>query len=307
LLCLFSDRQDLHYHTEPADRTEIRNSALVNPDDPPSIDLRLPYWELDFPPLTVSPIAGELASYDLVCLVPHDVLHSLPIHAFRSTPIAKSLVEVVTVAYLPSASLVRFCLRKRTPNVGNSLVYGNPQRSDQTPIPRSETEAVFVARLLCCEAVIGLAATRAGIEGKAESAEYLHLACHCKFCREDPLGSALMLSDDNLAARDVFRCRLNPRLVVLSACESGISKVQAGDEAIGLVRAFLFAGTPAVIVSLWNAYDISAAEIMEDFYLGYARDGKSKAVALAEAQRKQVRKGTKPSQWAPFILIGDWR
>jgi len=74
-----------------------------------------------------------------------------------------------------------------------------------------------------------------------------------------------------------------------------------------MVRALLFAGTPAVVVSLWNAYDVRTSEIMQDFYTERVRNQKSKAGALAEAVQSQIRKGTPVAQWAPFVLIGDWR
>jgi CHAT domain-containing protein len=145
------------------------------------------------------------------------------------------------------------------------------------------------------------------VEAKCSSAEYIHLACHCKFSRADPLDSALLLTGGDLTARDILGWRIAPDACVLSACQSGISKLQAGDELIGLVRALLFAGAPSVVVSLWNAYDTSASEIMQDFYTERARYHKSKATALAEAQRSQIRKETPAAQWAPFVLIGDWR
>src|SRR6202000_1366478 len=130
-VCLFSDRPDLHYHGEPVDRNDLRAWTLVKPDDPPSIDLRLPSWPLDFPPLTIAPVAKAIEGYDVVCLAPHDVLHSLPLHAFSGgsdgTPIAATSI----VSYIPTGSLLRFCLRKRESNRGNSLVAGNPERPDQ--------------------------------------------------------------------------------------------------------------------------------------------------------------------------------
>lgn len=232
---------------------------MVNPDDPPPADLRLPYWNLDFPSITVSPIADAVAAYDVVCLAPHDVLHNLPLHALPAGQSSTPMIQGSTVTFTPSASLLRFCLRRRKPNTGNSLIVGNPDRSDQPSILRSETEALAVATLLNCQPVIGPAATRSTVVESVGQADYLHLACHCKFSHEDPLNSALMLSDGDVTARDIFSWRLNPELVVLSACESGISKVHAGDELIGLVRALLFAGAPAVIVSLWNAYDQTAS------------------------------------------------
>ncbi|MEO8598186.1 MAG: CHAT domain-containing tetratricopeptide repeat protein [Candidatus Solibacter sp.] len=306
-VCLFSDRPDLSYHSEPVDRNELRSWTLVNPDDPPSIDLRLPYWMLDFPPITVAPIAKAVEGYDVVCLAPHDVLHSLPLHAFSAQPDGTPMVATSIVSYIPTGSLLRFCLRKRRGNTGNSLVAGNPDRPDQQPIPHSEAEALAVAQLLGTRALVGPDATDQAVAANCSAAEYIHVACHCKFSSTDPLDSALLLTGGDLTARNILGWRIAPDLCVLSACESGISKLRAGDELIGLVRALLFAGAPAVIVSLWNAYDTRTSEIMQDLYSQRIQNRESKAGALAQALRSQLQKGTPAAQWAPFVLIGDWR
>jgi len=59
---------------------------------------------------------------------------------------------------------------------------------------------------------------------------------------------------------------LKASLVVLSACETGLGKLSSGDELVGLRRAFIYAGTPSVVASLWNVEDSSTAQLMASFY-----------------------------------------
>jgi CHAT domain-containing protein len=95
--------------------------------------------------------------------------------------------------------------------------------------------------------------------------------------------------------------------VTLSTSQSGINRTKAGDELLSLTRAFVYAGTPSVIVSLWSVYDPSTKELVLEFYR-LLKDGKDKATALQQAQIKIMEKEeySHPYFWAPFILIGDW-
>jgi len=91
---------------------------------------------------------------------------------------------------------------------------------------------------------------------------------------------------------------------VLSACETNVGAVSAGDEVVGLNRAFIYAGTPTVISSLWNVDDAATALLMERFYI-HLRAGKSKGEALRQAQMDVRAKYPHPYYWASFVLTGD--
>jgi CHAT domain-containing protein len=106
---------------------------------------------------------------------------------------------------------------------------------------------------------------------------------------------------------EIFNLKLNADLVVLSACETGLGKQVKGEGLVGLTRAFLYARTPSVAVSLWKVLDTSTADLMVRFY-GHLKNGKrSKADALRQAQLEMIRQGqfAHPFYWAPFILVGD--
>jgi CHAT domain-containing protein len=110
-----------------------------------------------------------------------------------------------------------------------------------------------------------------------------------------------------LTMREVFDLKLNAELVVLSACKTGLGKIIRGEGITGLSRAFLCAGTPTVLVSLWNVYDRSTADLMTSFYKNLETQGMNKAAALREARLEMIRskKYSHPYYWAPFVLIGD--
>ena len=137
--------------------------------------------------------------------------------------------------------------------------------------------------------------------------DVVHFSCHGKFDDLDPLSSGILLYGGVLTAREIFGMRLNSELVTLSACQTGLNERSPGDELIGLTRAFLYAGSPSVVVSLWSVDARSTQELMLEFY-GLLRDGYSIALALQEAQKRMMEREeySHPYYWAPFILVGDW-
>lgn len=117
--------------------------------------------------------------------------------------------------------------------------------------------------------------------------------------------SSAPAEDGLLQVYEIFNLKLNADLVVLSACETGLGKAVKGEGLIGLTRAFLYAGTPSVMVSLWKVADKSTADLMVRFYR-YLSGGKlSKSRALRQAQLDLINSGNShPYHWAPFVLVG---
>ena len=133
--------------------------------------------------------------------------------------------------------------------------------------------------------------------------------------------------DGFLTMDEVLGLRLNADLVTLSACETGLGKQIKGEGVVGLSRAFMYAGTKSLLVSLWSVSNNSTEAFMKTFY-GYVKKGKSKAEALRLAKQelrngrfeiddpqgiaiegkaaKILVEGSHPFFWAPFVLIGEW-
>jgi CHAT domain-containing protein len=116
----------------------------------------------------------------------------------------------------------------------------------------------------------------------------VHLACHGLVDVERPEFSCLALTpgggeDGLLTAHEVLRLPLHADLAVLSACQTGRGRLVRAEGVLGLTRAFMFAGAPRVLVSLWNVDDAATAFLMQVFYREW-RAGRETAEALRLAQ-----------------------
>ena len=116
-----------------------------------------------------------------------------------------------------------------------------------------------------------------------------------------------VLEDGLLQTYEIYNMRLNANLTVLSGCNSGIGELKRGEGLIGMRRAFLYAGVPSIVVSLWPVEDESTAILMKQFYK-YLNAGYIKKTALQKAKIDLIKSKDKkrdPFYWAPFVLIGD--
>ncbi len=108
-----------------------------------------------------------------------------------------------------------------------------------------------------------------------------------------------------LTVSDVYGLDLKKAdLVVLSACQTQLGVLSRGDDVVGLTRAFIYAGAPSVISSLWSVDDQATGLLMTSFYK-HLRSGMSKAAALRAAQADTRAAYPHPYYWAAFVLTGD--
>jgi tetratricopeptide (TPR) repeat protein len=250
---------------------------------------------------------------DLIYLVPHGVLHHVPLHAVElacprgSAPVP--LIERNPVAYAPSAATLAYC-RARRASAGSrrarpAAVFGDP-RGD---LPFAELEAREVARSFGVEPRIGAQATADAFR-RAAGGDVVHYCGHAAFDARDPLNSGLCLAGEILTARDVLAIPdADAELVVLNGCDTGVSAPRPGDELFGLARAFLLAGAASVLVNLWPVNDLAGAGLLAQFYANWkVRPQEGKAEALRQAVLATRRRDDYrwPYFWGPFVLIGDW-
>ena len=115
--------------------------------------------------------------------------------------------------------------------------------------------------------------------------------------------SSIQLGDTWLSLFDIYNLKTSARLVTLSGCGTGMSKIVGGDELIGLVRGFLYSGARSLVVSLWDVHDSTTAELMKMFYTRLASGGSHwESLRYAVLRLKETR--PHPYYWAPFIGIG---
>jgi CHAT domain-containing protein len=113
--------------------------------------------------------------------------------------------------------------------------------------------------------------------------------------------------DGLLQVREIIRLRFNADLVTLSACNTGVGKLQGEEGVTNLVEAFLVSGAKAVVASLWSADDMYTSDLMERFYTHIA-EGQDKAAALRQAKLDLLAKFGRqvpPYYWGAFVLTGD--
>jgi CHAT domain-containing protein/Tfp pilus assembly protein PilF len=146
----------------------------------------------------------------------------------------------------------------------------------------------------------------------------IHFATHGLLNSETPGLTGIVLSlvdqtgqpvDGFLRLNGVYNLSLKADLVVLSGCKTGLGKDVKGEGLLGLTRGFMFAGTPRVVVSLWDVNDRATAELMKQFYKAMLGKGLRPAAALREAQIAmwRDRRWSAPYYWAAFVLQGEWK
>ncbi|HNS02711.1 MAG TPA: CHAT domain-containing protein [Anaerolineae bacterium] len=287
----------------------------------------------------IAPAARLLAGKRRVIIVPHGPLHYVPFQALIA-PDGETLLRPggPELLYGPSASVLfrdRAAAQplgfRQFPRIWETpcLALGYDGEGDQR-LRFAEEEASRIAALLGGEALVGPAGKREALLQRGPVARYLHISCHGQFDPAAPLESSLHLgAGEKLTAREALASlRLRCDLATLSACESGLSQVRRGDELMGLVRAFLAAGAPAVIATLWRVDERSTRLLMERFYREvaagagfagalqqaqlYLRElGREEALALLGKDTSSAgwaeRPFADPFYWAPFVLVGGGR
>lgn len=142
------------------------------------------------------------------------------------------------------------------------------------------------------------------------SFQYIHIASHADADVQNPMKSYIVFSNDGsnfkLGLNQLYNMRIPSELVVLSACKTGVGKIEKGEGAISISRGLIHAGAQSVISTMWEIQDRDSREIMELFY-DKLRDGFSKDVALQKAQKKFIALNGDlgPKSWAAFAFYGN--
>lgn len=254
----------------------------------------------------------DLAAGQRLIFVPHGALHYLPFQALRLG--GQYLIERHSVAVAPSAGIAARLAQSHRVQA-TLTAFGNPRITDEYDLPGAEAEVSQLARLFPQHALYtGAQATKTQFREVAASAPLLHVAAHAQVDEVDPLYSRILLANEDgrnnfLEAHEVMEMRLpGTALVTLSACESGLGKIASGDEVMGFSRAFLSAGSGALIASLWPVSD-DATEVLMGTLYGALAQGRDVQQAMQAGQLAVLRRPemAHPFFWAPFNLIGNWR
>ncbi|MDJ0522461.1 MAG: CHAT domain-containing protein [Planctomycetota bacterium] len=194
---------------------------------------------------------------------------------------------------------------------GAQAIYYRGNELARLPATRVEAKTVGSTVLL------GKDASEAALPGAIAGSKRwraVHLACHGLVNVDKPMLSSLALSrggedDGFLTALEILRMRVPADLAVLSACETGKGQIVKGEGIVGLTRAFMFAGAPRVLCSLWKVDDEATRELMVKFYELWAPKTGTGLPAAAALRRAQAHvraqpKWKHPYYWAAWVLWG---
>jgi CHAT domain-containing protein len=322
-----------------AAKVKLFRSMVFSGAGPESPDSQWQPVACDLRRLCVEPLeqTGALASIRRVGFVPYGFLHNLPFAALARVEgeRARFLVEDYSIFLTPSATYFasrqsRPAATARAARPGLRMLSFGRNRSDEADLG-SLISAVDEARAAVSafggEVRVDSDASETALKQLARDFNMIHFATHAVSEPQMPLLSRLKLQrtgedDGNLTVREILDLDLRAELVTLGACRTGQSYSSSGAELgeldrIGLIEAFLRAGSESVLASLLPISDHPTTEFMKLFYKNLRTRGK--ADALAEAQRAmlageiacvengQHHEFSHPRHWAPFILVGDYR
>jgi tetratricopeptide (TPR) repeat protein len=238
----------------------------------------------------LAPLSGLIAGRPLI-LAPTGVLHALP---WAMLPACSGRPLVVT----PSATLWHRAATAVPDKTNTTLVLvAGPQP------PQAPQEVAALAELRPDAIVLtgGRARTRGVLEA-LDGAGVAHIATHGEFRADNPLFSHLMLADGPLTVHDLSTLNRAPRMLVLSACDTGLSAVHPGDELMGLSAALLGLGTRTIIASIGPVDDERTSALMVELYRRLGA-GAEPAVALADAQAAAPADGRTTTH--SFLCLGS--
>ena len=263
----------------------------------------------------LEPVLPALEDAQRIGIVPHRQLHTLP---FAPLPVAGGphLIDRAALYYVPSASVLRYTLprRDREDPVEGVLAVGNPDLGNPAydlPFAQKEVERLRFD-FPHVEFRTGAEATDRWLVENLPNYGIIHIASHGEYLPDAPLFSAVYLAPDEetdgvLTAQRIFSLQMRADLVALSACQTGLGRVSAGDDVVGLNRAFTYAGTRQLLTTLWRVDDISTAILFKYFYRNHAEHDRAQALRLAQIQLKERPEYRHPAHWAGIVLSGDWQ
>lgn len=290
--------------------------------------------------LLIAPVEQRLDRNLTLCIAPDGVLQDLPFAALVSPESDRYLVQDFTLVVNPSASVfvraIDLASRKQRSGLEPFLGFANPRFDQQRfpklqALPASEHELERIQSLYPHHLILNRRqATESAFVNRIGEYEIVHLATHAMSDKQSSNLSTIVMAEESHAAAAVAQRKkaegvtldgalqaqeiynLKPertRLIILSSCRSGLGDEKRNMALGGLAQSFLVAGVPAVVASLWDVDDDSAAGLMEKFHFAHRTKKLAFGQALRQAQLSFLQtssiKKRHPFFWATFIVTGN--
>lgn len=283
----------------------------------------------------LAPVDDMIEGSRALILVPDGILHRVSFAALLADPLKRreagdrSLPSVPILQVVPSATILAqirrtedgraagdgkpsaiLALRGTSDSLGRTL---HGAREEVRDLRRRFRHVTIDPRAAAGEPGCAEPPSRAERAIDLSGHTVLHFASHAVVHEEWPWRSEIRLEDGaggkpgaGITAGEIVRMRLDARLAVLSSCRTAGGQLVSGEGVLGLGDAFLLAGVPAVVATLWPVEDGAASYLMPRFYDGLAA-GLPVGAALAQAQAalRRHRSWSDPDQWAAWIVLGD--
>jgi len=238
------------------------------------------------------------------------------------------LINEYDISYDFSSRFFQFSVSKSTERRVNKLLaigYSEQEsntldnrKKNSTTLPvlkASENEIKSLSKVCKGKYLVDEEATETNFKSFGASYDVLHLAVHGKSDSAEMHASCLYfnnardtMNDGILYPYELYNTPLNAKLAVLSACETGIGKMQAGEGLLSMGWGFAYAGCESLVLSLWKANDLSTSIIMKSFYQEVIKK-EDIDKALSKSKIKYLEKADEytahPSNWATFIIYGN--
>ncbi|MFK7922255.1 MAG: CHAT domain-containing protein [Bacteroidia bacterium] len=190
-------------------------------------------------------------------------------------------------------------------------------RRQLSPLAHNQSEVNQLSRYFSGQTYLAAAASEGEFKQQAASYDIIHIASHALVNDQNPLYSHInftpgadSLEDGVLELAELFNLQLQAEMVVLSACETGLGKLQQGEGIVSLARGMSYAGANSVLTTLWQVNDAATADLMARFYAELDQ-GESKDAALRNAKIAYLSESDQlsahPFYWAAYVPIGDMR
>ncbi|MFS4417296.1 CHAT domain-containing protein [Maribacter sp. 2307ULW6-5] len=255
-------------------------------------------------------------------IVPDGELHYLPFDLLREN--GSYLLETANIGYGNSVTSLLELKEKKRANDNKLLAFApsfsgavatNPDRQFGKLL-YNDDEVAKISLFYDTETLTDQKATLDNFKAKTAGFNIVHLATHASANDEHPDYSYLAFTETKdseegniLYIKDLYNTILNADMVTLSACQTGIGKLQKGQGMLSLSKGFYYAGAKSIVNTLWKINDKSTVMLMDHFYEGLSK-GKSKKEALREAKLKYLETTDDeflkhPYYWAAFVVSGD--
>ena len=252
-------------------------------------------------------------SYKSLTIIPDKVLNYLPFETLVHN--GTYLVEQTSINYASSIPFLSFQRSYQTSNGAMAVVFTPSYRevnateqqlalrNDFQTLKGALQEGMEVTQLTRGISFSGKDASKSNFLENISEKKVIHLAMHAFLNNEVPEFSSLMFDDGPLYLSELYALKLKADLVVLSAFDTGLGKFETGKGVVSLNNAFLYAGVPNTISTIWSVPDENSKSIMVSFY-EQLRAGQNTAEALQAAKRTYLNTTSNPKLQHPFYWAG---